>query len=255
MNRRALALTLFVALLVAPWSRARADGPASAEATKAYQGALAKWQAGDATAAESGFLRAAELAPDWSAPNAQLGVLYQRQGKEAEAREQYSLVQTASFAAGKYEQTEAAADLRKTLIDNEAYLIYLVNAARLEDGQSILVPDPTMGLVARRHSEEMRDKNYFDHNSPTPGMTNCQDRFRAVFGYKPRCIGENVARRWGSMYCLRPEKILQSHNDLMKSPGHRQNILLPSFEWLGMGIAANANGDYWITEVFVESGR
>jgi len=119
----------------------------------------------------------------------------------------------------------------------------------------VLIPDPTVGVVARRHSEEMRDKNYFDHHSPTPGLGNCQDRFRAIHGYKPRCIGENVARRWGSLYSLRLEKILASHTDLMNSPGHRKNILYPTFEWLGIGIASNPNGDYWITEVFVESGR
>jgi len=255
MKRRELVLALLVALLAAPCSRLLGDGAPGAEATKAYQSALAKLQAGDGVAAETGFLRAAELAPDWGAPNAQLGVLYQGQGKEAEAREQYALVQIASFAAGKYPEGDAATVLRKALIENEAYLIYLVNAARLQNGQRALVPDPTVGLVARAHSEEMRDKNYFDHESPTPGLTNCQDRFRAVFGYKPRMIGENVARRWGSMYCLRPEKILQSHTDLMNSPGHRRNVLYPTFEWLGLGLAANANGDYWITEVFVESGR
>ncbi|MGE5531729.1 MAG: CAP domain-containing protein [Bacteroidota bacterium] len=41
----------------------------------------------------------------------------------------------------------------------------------------------------------------------------------------------------------------------MASTGHRHNIMYPTFEWLGVGIAANANGDYWITQVFVESGR
>lgn len=255
MNRRSLRLVWLVALLSAPCSRLPADGAVCAEATVAYQGAVSKCQAGDAAGAEAGFRRAAELAPDWGAPNAQLGVLYQSQGKATEAREQYALVQTASFAGEAGAAGDDTAELRRLLIDNEAYLLYLINAARLQSGQPILVPDPTVGRVARRHSEEMRDKNYFDHNSPTPGLTNCQDRFRAVFGYKPRLVGENVARRWGSLYSLRAEKILQSHNDLMKSPGHRSNVLHPSFEWLGVGIAANANGDYWITEVFVESGR
>lgn len=255
MNRRAFSFALGFCLLLAghalPLS---ADSNASAAAVSAYQDALAKLKAGDQTAAEKGFKHAAELAPHWGAPNGQLGVMYQLQGQEEQAREQYALTQAASF--GQEECLDAAAaKVRTQLIANEAYIVYLVNAARLDDGKQILVPDPTMGVVARLHSDEMRDKSYFEHISPTPGLTNCQDRFKAVCGYKPRLIGENISRRWGTLYSLCPAKILQSHYDLMASPGHRKNILYPTFEWLGVGISVNANGDYWFTEVFVESGR
>jgi uncharacterized protein YkwD len=144
---------------------------------------------------------------------------------------------------------------RSQVIANEAYVIYLVNEARLKDGKSILVPDTTLGVIARAHSDEMRGKCYFDHNSPTCGLEIPQDRFRVVFGYKPRCIGENIARRWGSLYSLSAEKMARTHVDLMNSPGHRENILYPTFEWLGIGISVNPHGDYWLTEEFVESGR
>jgi uncharacterized protein YkwD len=252
MNRRALPFLFTLICLSAATSRLfAADPAASGEANKAYQQALSKLNTGDRTAAIEGFKRAAQLAPGWGAPNARLGVIYQLQGKEEEAREQYRFAQAASLRGN----SRIADNQRAEIIANEAYLVYLVNEARLREGQSALVPDPTVSVVARAHSEEMRDKQYFDHASPTPGLANCQDRFKAVFGYKPRCIGENVARRWGTAYCLKPEKILKSHTDLMASTGHRHNIMYPTFEWLGVGIAANANGDYWITQVFVESGR
>lgn len=252
MNCRTLCLTIVLSILVgAQVLPALADTPASAEAVSAYQQALTKFNAGDQAGAEQGFKHAAALAPHWGAPNARLGVVYQLQGKEEQAREQYALTQTVSFP----EDCQRDEKTRALLIANEAYLIYLVNAARLDDGQSILVPDPTMAVVARLHSDEMRDKSYFDHISPTPGLSNCQDRFKAIFGYKPRMIGENISRRWGTLYSLCAGKVLQSHYDLMASPGHRKNILYPTFEWLGMGISVNANGDYWITEVFVQNGR
>jgi uncharacterized protein YkwD len=252
MNRRAL-LSLFILVSLAAGAShlLAADGAASSEANKVYQQALSKLNAGDQAAALAGFKRAAQMAPGWGAPNARLGVIYQLQGKEEEAREQYRLAQAACLP----EVNGQSSSQRTEIIANEAYLVYLVNEARLREGQSALVPDPTVSVVARRHSEEMRDKRYFDHASPTAGLANVQERFRAVFGYKPRCVGENVARRWGTEYCLKPEKILKSHNDLMASTGHRKNLLYPTFEWLGVGIAANANGDYWITQVFVESGR
>jgi len=253
---RSLAALLMVALVLVGAGAVGAESkpPASQAAVAAYREALSDWQAGHPQQALTGFERAAQLAPHWGAPNARLGVIHQLQGREAEAREQYALTQEASLD-GPTPSAEDEAKLRPLILANEAYTVYLVNAARLQQGLLPLAPDPTLGIVARRHSEEMRDRRYFSHQSPTPGLTTCQDRFLAVFGYRPRLIGENVARRWGSLFCLTEEKILGTHNDLMTSPGHRHNILLEEIEWLGVGIAANANGDYWLTEVFVEPGR
>lgn len=248
------AILLAVVLTVSSVLAADTNPPASQEAVAAYREALTDWEAGRQDQAISGFRHAADLAPDWGAPNARLGVIYQLQGQETESRAQYALAQTASMPKPG-QLCDEELKLRKLIIDGEAQLIYLTNAARLENGLPVVVPDPTVDVVARRHSEEMRDKNYFSHESPTQGMTSCQDRFRAVFGYKPRLIAENVARRWGSMFCLCEEKLLDTHHDLMNSPGHRHNILYPTVEWLGLGIAANSNGDYWVTEVFVQPGR
>lgn len=243
-----------LALIIAAGQAGADKAPACQEAMKAYQAALADWKAGHQQDAIAGFLKAAELAPTWGAPNARLGVIYQLQKREQDARQQYALTQAASLSATPPD-SGSDARLRDLIITCEAVTIYLLNQSRLDNGLPVIVPDPTLNLVARRHSDEMRDKNYFSHESPTPGLTSCQDRFRAVFGYRPRLIGENIARRWGTLFCLSEERIAGSHTDLMNSPGHRHNILLDSIEWLGVGISANANGDYWLTEVFVEPGR
>jgi len=255
-SHRSLVVALAVLTITVCFPLLAAPAPGGSDAAmKAYRDALFKWEAGDQDAAEKGFLTAAQISPNWGAPNARLGVMYQLQGKETEAREQYRLTQVASYGSCFEDAADGLYKVRCQLVDDEAYMIYLVNEARLEHGQPILVPDPVVALVARRHSDEMRDKNYFDHKSPTPGMSNVQDRFRAIFNYRPRLIGENLSRRWGSGYALCPENILEAHHDLMNSPGHRRNILYPTFEWLGVGISANTNGDFWVTEVFVEPGR
>jgi uncharacterized protein YkwD len=247
-------LALGVLVLGTVGARAADDAPASRAAIAAYREALTDWQAGHQEQAITGFSRAAELAPQWGAPNARLGVIYQLQGREDDSRRQYAMTQLASLGEpGQLPEEEAK--LRALALMYEAQTIYLVNGARLEQGLPALVPDPTLAIVARRHSDEMRDKRYFSHDSPTSGLRTCQDRFLAQFGYRPRLIGENVARRWGTLFCLTEEKIVGTHNDLMNSPGHRHNILLEDVEWLGVGISANANGDYWLTEVFVQPGR
>jgi len=253
-RRLRLALPAVLLALAGGAVQADKDAPASQEAIAAYREALSDWQAGHQDEAISGFAKAAQLAPRWGAPNARLGVIYQLQQRETEARKQYALTQAASLDATP-PPSGTDAKLHDLILTCEAYTVYLVNQARLQNGLTTLVPDPTLGIVARRHSEEMRDKNYFGHDSPTPGLATCQDRFRAVFGYRPRLIGENVARRWGTLFCLTEERIAGTHSDFMNSQGHRHNILLDSIEWLGVGIAANANGDYWVTEVFVEPGR
>ena len=40
------------------------------------------------------------------------------------------------------------------------------------------------------------------------------------------------------------------HDALMKSPGHRANILQRDVRRLGVGIVANSTWDFWITEMF-----
>lgn len=247
----ALLLAVALAYCAVAQGRPADDPPASREAVAAYREALSQWEAGRPQAAVSGFTRAVQLAPAWGAPHARLGVVHQLAKRETEARQEYALAQAPALEPAQ--RNDPNAELLQT---GEALLIYLINDTRMQQGLPVLVPDATVGVVARRHSEEMRDKSYFEHTSPTPRLTTCQDRFFAIFGYRPRLIAENLARRWGrGIFCLSEPKVRGTHVDLMNSPGHRHNILYPSVTWIGVGMAANANGDYWVTEVFVEPGR
>ena len=42
-----------------------------------------------------------------------------------------------------------------------------------------------------------------------------------------------------------------AHQGLMNSPGHRANILNPSFTEIGIGIRRKGNGQYYITQMFI----
>lgn len=228
------------------------DGDASflmyGEAQQAYQNGLAYWAGGQWQKAEESFRQALQYAPQWEAPHAYLGALAQRKNQDAESRHHYKIVQEASLEAN--ENVEAAA--RERLGEYEALLVFLVNQERKKQRLSLLVPQAALSRIARAHSAEMRDKNYFGHTSPTPGRRTCLERFWAVFGYQPQLIAENVARRYGiNMNCFSEEKIRETHSELMQSPGHRRNILLPNVHLLGVGLAVNAQGDYWLTEIFV----
>jgi uncharacterized protein YkwD len=133
----------------------------------------------------------------------------------------------------------------------ELQLFDLINQEREQRGVPPVKLSQKLSGVARRHSQEMRDRKYMGHISPVAARRTPQKRFRASFGYEPYLIGENVARREGTRWCLTADRIEKTHRDLMDSAHHRENILRPEFEHVGIGIAVNESGHYWVTEVFV----
>ena len=94
-----------------------------------------------------------------------------------------------------------------------------------------------LSKVARTKSEDMKNKNYFDHNSPTYGSP--FDMMKS-FGISYTSAGENIA-----MGQKTPEQVVQAWMD---SPGHRANIMNSSFTQIGVGYVAS--GNYW-TQMFI----
>ncbi len=106
----------------------------------------------------------------------------------------------------------------------EIKMLELVNKERIKEGLPALKPDPEMTRVARAHSKDMFVKGYFAHNTPD-GKTPF-DRMRTA-GVKFNTAGENLALA---------QTLEIAHTNLMNSPGHRANILHPSFGRLGIGV-------------------
>ena len=124
----------------------------------------------------------------------------------------------------------------------EAEVIRLVNAERAKRGLSTLTHNWELSRVARYKSQDMIDKKYFAHQSPTYGspfvmMDN--------FGIKFSAAGENIA--YGQRT---PQEVM---NAWMNSPGHRSNILSPTYNQIGVGVAKAANGTYYWTQMFIKA--
>lgn len=128
----------------------------------------------------------------------------------------------------------------------ETRFVDLVNKERAGRGLSQLVIDPTLVQVARGHSEEMAEKNYFSHTSPTPGIKTPLDRYLALEKHRPAwaLIGENL------FYCSVVD-VDRGHVALMNSKGHRDNILEPKFERIGVGAFVDRKGQFYVTETFL----
>ena len=93
-----------------------------------------------------------------------------------------------------------------------------------------------LSRVARYKSQDMKDKGYFSHTSPTYGSP--FDMMKK-FGITYRTAGENIAKGQRT-----PQAVV---NAWMNSSGHRANILNSSFTQIGVGYVAD--GNYW-TQMF-----
>ncbi|MFL6333586.1 MAG: CvpA family protein [Pyrinomonadaceae bacterium] len=122
--------------------------------------------------------------------------------------------------------------------DLEAQMLELVNQERVAAGLGALAPDPELTEVARAHSADMFARGYFAHVSPD-GLDPF-DRMRRA-GITFRAAGENLA--------LAPT-VRVAHTGLMNSPGHRANILRPSFGRLGIGIVDGGYRGIMVSQEF-----
>lgn len=107
--------------------------------------------------------------------------------------------------------------------ESEQKMLELVNKERTKRGLKALVMDEKLQEVARAHSKDMFGKGYFAHENPD-GLDPFQRMERA--GIKYQAAGENLA--------LAPNVDL-AHQGLMKSPGHKANILTAEFGKVGIG--------------------
>ena len=142
------------------------------------------------------------------------------------------------------EPPAVVASVQMTAIEQR--FVDLTNAERWNKKLSVLSVNPTLVQVAREHSKEMWEKNYFDHVSPTPGLKTPMNRYISSLGHTPTwaCLGENL------FYCSKVDSD-RGHHCLMESKSHRENILDHRFEQVGVGVFISPDGQFWVTELFL----
>jgi uncharacterized protein YkwD len=190
-----------------------------------------------------------------------------------------SLVSTAPDNTGTQTLTpQAAADSLSYQLDNlsqnrrylEMRIHDLINLKRAQSGLRALDWEEKLSEVARYHSQDMADRDYFDHLSPEGEDFSAR---YAMFGYDP-------TNRVGNMVYLGAENLFLNNlydsysynkdtgevmeysfstledianstvDGWMNSEGHRENILMPHFKKEGIGIVFTPEGKIYITENF-----
>lgn len=128
-------------------------------------------------------------------------------------------------------------EVSQTVANYEKEVVRLVNAERAKYSLPPLTENWELSRVARYKSQDMKDKSYFSHTSPTYGSP---FNMMKSFGLSYRTAGENIAKGQRT-----PQEVVKAW---MNSSGHRANILNSSYTKIGVGYVAD--GHYW-TQMFI----
>lgn len=132
-----------------------------------------------------------------------------------------------------------------TTTSQENEVARLVNVERAKAGLGPLTLNWQLSRCARYKSADMAQpppKGYFGHNSPTYGTP---FQMMQNFGLRFSAAGENIA--YGQ---TTPAAVMR---DWMNSSGHRSNILSPTYNEIGVGLAKSSTGVCYWTQQFMKS--
>ena len=124
----------------------------------------------------------------------------------------------------------------------EAQMLQLVNRDRAANGLGPLMMSPALAAVARAHSMDMVQSGFFSHTSPNTGDVEAR---LARGGVAWRAYAENISYN---------SSVAESQASLMRSPGHRTNLLNPSYDTIGIGIVMNGR-NVFVTQNFIKTGK
>ncbi|MEM9922226.1 MAG: CAP domain-containing protein [Cyanobacteria bacterium P01_D01_bin.50] len=118
-------------------------------------------------------------------------------------------------------QSASTSPSTNPLIDE---VVALTNTYRIQEGLQPLALNASLSNAAQSHSVDMAVNDFFSHqgsNGTTVGTRT------AAAGYESPYVGENIAAGY-----ITAEEVVRGW---MNSPGHRENILNPNYQEIGIG--------------------
>ena len=121
----------------------------------------------------------------------------------------------------------------------EQLVLDLINKARTNEGLSKLSAGVSLTKLAGLKADDMVNKEYFSHSSPTYG-----DPFKMLTNNKVdyKAAGENIAGN---------PSLEDAVNSWLNSATHKQNILSNSYNYIGIGVAKSPIYGYIIVAMFI----
>jgi uncharacterized protein YkwD len=141
------------------------------------------------------------------------------------------------------------ADVKSSVIVNtdslERTAFDLLNQKRMDNGLRPLTWNDKLASIARLHSHNMAELNFFSHRGLDNKMVS--DRADAEGLTQWRAIGENIAFNRGY-----DDPIGKAVELWLDSPSHRHNLLDSNWKETAVGIAVAPDGSYYLTQVFLK---
>lgn len=120
----------------------------------------------------------------------------------------------------------------------------LINAQRTANNLPLLVWDAELNRIARQHSQEMAQLDYFDHAGPDGMSMEARARALGLKGW--RALGENIAYNQGF-----DDPAGFAVERWMISSKHRTNALSTLWTRSAIGVAVAADGRVFLTQLFI----
>jgi uncharacterized protein YkwD len=145
---------------------------------------------------------------------------------------------------------------RYTVDELEQYVFGLINQSREDGGLPDYTFNDTLAAVARAHSNlllQTDPQNGCPNPHQCPGEPDPCTRMSNAGVNFTECA-ENVGSRWAEPTFDQKQGCLEVHQDMMNEGpggGHHDNIMSPTLEQVGVGVAFDDN-HVWVTEDFIK---
>lgn len=122
----------------------------------------------------------------------------------------------------------------------------LINTERSLAGLPALKWSDKIAAVARLHSNNMAEQNFFSHKGLDGLMVD--ERAEKLNMGSWLAIGENIAFMKGY-----DNPVATAIEKWLNSQGHKKNLLNPDWTETAVGLAVTADGKYYFTQVFIRN--
>ena len=153
----------------------------------------------------------------------------------------------ARFVPAAYAPASASGALTPPAVRSlERDAFQLINTERSLAGLPTLKWSDRIAAVARFHSNNMADMNFFSHRGLDGLMV---DERADKMNMGPwTAIGENIAFMKGY-----ENPVEVAVTKWLNSPAHKKNLLSPDWTETAIGLAVTADGKYYFTQVFIRN--
>ncbi|WP_339197634.1 S-layer homology domain-containing protein [Solibacillus sp. FSL R5-0449] len=130
-------------------------------------------------------------------------------------------------------------DISNTQKHSEQLMVELMNQARAAEGVAPLTHSPQWAAIARNHSKDMIDNNYFSHT----GLTGTTPYDRMISGG----MSKSDLSTWGENISYGHYNVIYAHEGFMNSKGHRDNLLQPAYKNAIVGLEYSSKKSPYFT--------